>query len=208
VFLTGILAYLMIVAGFILLYIPGIYIAICMIFFPIIIVFEDTNVGDAISRSFKVANQKWWLSFGATIIFGMIIGFSMYIFIIPIYVVVIVAVIGGTTLGTGSVIFIILFVILYFVAYLFALSLQQVLVAALYFTITTEKEGLGLQDRINLINKDDVNVFSTVDKQPESKKEETGETTPPEHEQKPKDTDRFGKPDETNRDPDRFKPKY
>jgi hypothetical protein len=211
VFLTGILAYIMVVIGFLLLYIPGIYIAICMTFFPIIIVFEDTNVGDAISRSFKVANKKWWLTFGAVLIFGMIIGFSLYVFLIPIYAVIIAAAIGGTQIGTGSVILIVLFVILYFVAYIFAIALQQVLVAAMYFNIVTEKEGMGLQDRINLINNDDKNVFTVVDKEPETKQETKEESKTPEEEQKPEDINRFANKDESNRFTDdennRFKPK-
>ena len=211
VFLTGILASIMVVVGYFIFVLPGIYLFFSLVFFPFIIVFEDTNVGDGISRSFKVANQKWWLTFGAVIIFGMIIGFSLYVFIIPIYVVVIAAAIGGSQLGTGSVIFIVLFIILYFVAYIFAIAMAQILVAAMYFNIVTEKEGLGLQDRINLINNDDKNVFTVVDKEPEAKHETKEETKTPEDEQKPEDINRFANKDESNRflddDTNRFKPK-
>jgi hypothetical protein len=211
VFLTGIVVYLMVVAGMLLFYIPGIYIAICMVFFPFVIVFEDTGLGDGISRSFKVANQKWWLTFGSTLVFGMIIGFSLYIFLIPIYVVIIIAAIGGTQLGTGSVILIVLFVMLYFVAYMFAIALQQVLVATMYFNITGEKEGLGLQERINLINQENPDVF-TVEKNPEKPEEKKEEVIPEEQNKKPEDIDRFKENDENNRflddDNNRFKPKF
>jgi hypothetical protein len=71
---------------------------------------------------------------------------------------------------------------------------------------------LGLQDRINAIKKEDVNVFTTVDKDPETKKDDSQETKAPENEEQPKDIDRFANPDENNRfldgDPDRFKPKF
>jgi hypothetical protein len=212
VFLTGILAYLMVVIGFLFLYIPGIYIAICMTYFPFIIVFEDTNVGTAITRSFKVANQKWWLTLGTMLVFGMIIGFSLYIFIIPIYIIVFASILGGSQIGTVSVILIILFVILYFVAYLFAIALQQVLVAGMYFNIVSNNVAQGLQDRINAINDEDKNIFTSVTKNTEPKGEDIQENRNIEKEDKTKEKDRFKENDENNRfsddNNDRFKPKY
>ena len=144
-------------------YLPGIYLAIALTFFSIIIVYEDVAVGKSISRSFEVIKGHWWLTLGVILIFGMIIGFASYIFIIPVYVVLIAAAIGGTSIGVGSVIVIVLSVALYFVAYIFFISLQQIIVAFLYFSLVTKKEGLGLFDRIDAINEEEnskeANIF-------------------------------------------------
>lgn len=205
IFLAGLLVYLMVIIGFIFLYIPGIYLAVAMSFFSIVIVYEDASIGESISRSFKIIKNHWWETFGLIFIFGMIIGFASYIFIIPIYVVVIVAAVGGKTIGAGSVIFIALFVSLYFIAYVFFISLQQILIGFQYFSLVTKKEGLGLKDRIAAINKDENenkdDVFENTKKQEttaEKDEDNLSEKT------QNKEQNRFLDKD----DNDRFKPKY
>ncbi len=211
IFLAGILIYLMVVVGVLLFYIPGIYLAIALSFFSIIIVYEDASVGRSISRSFEVVKGHWWQTFGVILVFSMIIGFASYIFIIPVYVVIIAAAIGGTSIGPGSVIVIVLSVALYFVAYIFFISLQQVLIGFQYFNIRTKKEGLGLFDRINAINIEDEDDETAKDIQEESLIVEDV----PKEEKEAKDNDeknRFS--DEGNEtkfddnDNNRFKPKY
>ena len=114
---------------------------------------------------------------------------------------------------------IVLAVALYFVAYMFFIAMQQILVAFQYFNIMSKKEGMGLLDRIDAINKDgeaektgdDVNIFEI--------KKDTTEQTPDKNEitedkaETKDDTNRFSDDAEENRfkdkdDNDRFKPKY
>ncbi len=154
IFFAGILISLIVVLGFLFFYIPGIYLAIAMSFFSIVIVYEDANIGESISRSFKIIKGHWWETFGLTFVFGLIVGFASYVFIIPIYVIFIVAAIGGKTIGAGSVIVLILFISLYFVAYMFFVSLKQTIIAVQYFSLITNKEGMGLKERIASINKE------------------------------------------------------
>lgn len=200
IFFTGILVYLMVVVGFLIFYLPGIYLAIALTFFSIIIVYEDASLGKSISRSFEVVKGHWWLTLGVIFVFGMIIGFASYIFIIPVYVVFIAAAIGGTSIGAGSVVVIVLSVALYFVAYIFFISLQQVLVGFLYFSILTKKEGLGLSDRIDAINKEDDYEENTKDIQEDSLNVEDDSVK----EEEQDDKNRF----EDKNDNNRFKPKY
>ncbi len=152
VFFAGILIYIMVIIGVLFIYIPGIYIAIAMAFFTIIIVHEDASIGQSISRGFKIIRGHWWRTFGAIFIFTMITGTASYIFIIPIYAVIISAAISGTTVGAGSVIIIVLSVALYFVAYMFLISLQQILISFQYFNLVMKKESPDLLSRINAIN--------------------------------------------------------
>ncbi len=160
IFGAGLLTYIMVVLGVLLLYIPGIYLAIALSFVFIIIVYENKSVGNAISRSFEIIKGKWWQTFGLILVFGMIIGASSYVFIIPIYVIVIVAAVGGTQIGAGSVIIITLFVFLYFTAYMFFMSMQQILIAFQFFNISAGKEGLHLKDRIAAINEEEKDLNS------------------------------------------------
>lgn len=221
IFGAGILVYLMVVVGFLFFYIPGIYLAVALSFFTITIVYEDISGGASIGRSFEVVKGHWWQTLGVMFVFAMIIGFASYIFIIPIYVVIFAAAIGGTSVGTGSVIVIILSVALYFTAYIFFMAMQQVLVAFQYFNIMTKKEGLGLFDRIDAINKDedmaeedDVNIYEIKEEEKEPNK--TSEEIKDKEEQaKEKEDNRFSDSEEKNRfkddkddDIDRFKPKF
>ena len=208
---AGILVYIMVVVGFLLLYIPGIYLAVALSFFSIIIVYEDVSIGKSISRSFDVVKGHWWLTVGIILVFGMIIGFASYIFIIPVYVVIIAAAIGGTSIGPGSVIVIVLSVALYFVAYIFFISLQQVLIGFQYFNIRTKKEGLGLFERIDAINEEDEKEESSKDIQNDSLIIE--DVPEDEKEAKEKDEEnRFSDNGNEKRfdenDNNRFKPKY
>ena len=197
VFGAGILVYIMVIIGMLLIYIPGIYLATALSFVFLIIIYENADAGQSISRSFEVIKGRWWQTFGLILVFGMIIGATSYVFIIPIYAVIFAAAIGGTQIGTGSVILLTLFVFIYFTAYLFFMSMQQIMIAFQYFSISAGKDGIRLKDRIAEINKDDFeeNSENTV-----TEKDEPGEVKKSEEPNK----NRFSENDD---DINRFKPK-
>ncbi len=199
VLITGLISYLLIFAGILLFYIPGIYFSVALSFVFIISVYEKQPVGKTISRSFEVVKGRWWQTFGLVIVFGFIVGAMSYVFIIPIYIVFTFAVFGGSQIGTGSVIFITLFVFLYFTAYLFFMSMQQIMIAFQYFNILAGKEGLHLKSRIAAITEND-----KPEEQSEiiTDKKEIEERTEQENDKKEKN--RFTDDDDINR----FKPKY
>lgn len=71
----------------ILLIIPGIYVGIVFsIIFPIIIL-ERKSLGDAISRSFYLVKENWWVTFGIFFIMTVVAGMIYYVFLIPTYVI-------------------------------------------------------------------------------------------------------------------------
>jgi len=201
VFGAGILTYIMVIIGALLLYLPGIYLGIALSFVFLIIIYEKATTGKAISRSFEVIKGKWWQTFGLILVFGMIIGMSSYVFIIPIYVVVIVAAVGGKQIGAGSVILITLFVFLYFTAYMFFMSMQQIMIAFQYFNISAGKDGVHLKDRIAAINPEETGINS----ENEIKNEEEIKTDKTEEKQNlsEKNENRFLDNDDINS----FKPK-
>ncbi len=197
VFGAGILVYIMVVIGFLLFYIPGIYLAVATIFIFLIIIYENKSATESISRSFEIIKGKWWQTFGLILVFGLIIGSMSYIFIIPIYAVVIVAFLSGTQIAAGSVILLSLFIFLYFTAYLFFMSMQQIMIAFQYFNIRDGKEGLHIKDRIAAINDEKSSEREGND---EILKNDNNKTK----EKKESQKNRF----EENDDIDRFKPKY
>jgi len=202
VFGAGILTYIMVIIGVMLLYIPGIYLGIALTFVFLIIIYEKVSVGKAISRSFEVIKGKWWQTFGLILVFGMIIGTTSYVFIIPIYLVVIVASVSGTQIGVGSVIMITLFVFLYFTAYMFFMSMQQIMIAFQYFNIAANKEGIHLKDRIAAISE---NEKTSEFKEENGISEKNNEETKEEKTKNDKDSEnnRFIADEDINR----FKPK-
>ena len=200
VFLAGLLVTLMFVVGIFLLYIPGIYIVVATGFFAVIIVFEEETIVTSISRSFKIIKGNWWITFALILVFGMMVGTIMYIFIIPVYVVIFTTAISGTTIGGGSVIVIVFSIILYFLAYVFYMAMLQMLYSFQYFNLVSKKEGVGLYERINAINKPKVkeDTISTEIKDSEENVDTSKVTNDI------KEDNRF----EDNNEHNRFKPKY
>ena len=196
IFGAGILTYVMVIIGVLLLYIPGIYLAIALTFVFLIIIYEKVSIGKAISRSFELIKGNWWKTFGLILVFGMIIGTTSYVFIIPIYVVFILAAVSGTQISIGSAVMVTLFVFLYFTAYMFFMSMQQIMIAFQYFNISVQKEGAHLKDRIAAISENEEN--------PEFEKEII-ENNDEEKNEKEKNAEknRFIKDEDINR----FKPK-
>ena len=64
---------IVVLVGIIFCVIPGIYLGVALfIVFPIMI-FEEKNFGTSFSRSMKLINTNWWLTFGILIVTGIII---------------------------------------------------------------------------------------------------------------------------------------
>ncbi len=64
---------IVVLVGVICCVIPGIYLGVALfIVFPIMI-FEEKNFGTSFSRSMKLINTNWWLTFGILIVTGIII---------------------------------------------------------------------------------------------------------------------------------------
>ena len=64
---------IVVLVGVICCVIPGIYLGVALfIVFPIMI-FEEKNFGTSFSRSMRLINTNWWLTFGILIVTGIII---------------------------------------------------------------------------------------------------------------------------------------
>lgn len=69
--------------GVLLCIAPGIYLGVCLaLSFPILI-FERNDIGDAISNSFKLIKDEWWITFASLIVIYILYYVVSMIFQIP-----------------------------------------------------------------------------------------------------------------------------
>jgi hypothetical protein len=140
---------LLLLVGFVLCLLPGIYLyPILALIFPIII-FENSSFSYAFNKSFKLIKNNWWETFGAIFVIGIIVYFATLIILLPM-----------TLMGFGSLIFhpkggahlsmvtIIITAVLQSLCHIFYV-LPFVTVSLCYFNLSEKAENTGLMGRIN-----------------------------------------------------------
>ena len=81
---TGIIAVILVSLGFILLWIPGIFLLFLFIFCLAAILFEDKKVFSAIKRSYQLVWGNWWHTFSSFILVA-IIGLLFVVLLITLF---------------------------------------------------------------------------------------------------------------------------
>ncbi len=71
--LSGILMGVIALAGFILLVIPGIFIAIKLAFYEFAIMIDNARIVESLKKSWKVTRSNWWRVFGLMLVMGLAI---------------------------------------------------------------------------------------------------------------------------------------
>lgn len=71
--------------GFMLFFLPGVYLGVTLSLALPIFVFEDLGIGKSFSKSFKLIKGKWWSTFGLLVVTGIIASIVSYLFAIPFY---------------------------------------------------------------------------------------------------------------------------
>jgi hypothetical protein len=80
---TSIVVALITIIGFMLCFIPGIYLGVSLSLIYTALIFERKGFGNAFSRSFQLTGKKWWLTFGLVIITYLMIIIISMIFSVP-----------------------------------------------------------------------------------------------------------------------------
>lgn len=140
---------IVLMVGFVMCLIPGIYFyPVLALIFPIIIV-ENTSYGYAFNQSFRLIKENWWTTFGALFITYLIAAICMGLVNVPFQVanfwevllrrgthphLSVVTIVFGTILQQLSLV-------------LYALPLVAVVIC--YFSLTEAKDATGLMGRIN-----------------------------------------------------------
>ncbi|RYF69870.1 MAG: hypothetical protein EOO39_16765 [Cytophagaceae bacterium] len=132
----------------ILLIIPGIYVAIALTLATAVLVFERQDVGQAISRSFKLVGDNWWATAGLLFVIGIIVSILGMVFTLPAGIV-------GGLFGAGVLkdvsILATVFTALASVGSTVLQGLSATATAFQYFSLIEEKEGTGLINQIDSI---------------------------------------------------------
>lgn len=83
ILLWGFLYVLMVVIGFMFLFIPGIYFAVIFAFTAFFIVLENKSISSGMSASTDLVKGQWWNFFGYLFMLQLIVGGLSYVFSIP-----------------------------------------------------------------------------------------------------------------------------
>lgn len=79
----GIISILMMLVGYVLCFLPMIYISVVLFLAMPIMVFEAKNIGDTIGHCFTLIKGEWWNTFGVLIVVGLLVGVLGFAFSIP-----------------------------------------------------------------------------------------------------------------------------
>lgn len=122
--------------------------------------YEKLGFFDAIGRSYRLVQGKWWSTFGLIFILYLIMGFASYIFMIPMYVMSVITALTTVETGvrqdpsTAIQVIMTISLTLYYLAQMLLNSLPNIGIAFQYFNLVELKESKGLLSQIEQIGQD------------------------------------------------------
>lgn len=138
--------------GFILCLVPGFYLWPAFSLVTSIMVFENTTLGYAFSRSFQLIKENYWSTLGVLVISSIIVYVAMMVFVLPISLINV-----SSLLTTGhhinSTVLIITAVAQHICQVFY--TMPTIAIAFVYFSLTEQKDNTGLLDRINNLGNPD-----------------------------------------------------
>lgn len=155
-FLVG----LVLVAGFMLCFIPGIYLYPPLMLSFSILVFMNKSVTDAFQYGFTLIKDNWWITFAALLVLGIIIAVMGYVFQIPsvIYLWIKMGVFSGemdaeSMGGFFDPVYILLNLLAYMVQFILQ-TISLVAAALIFFNLNEKKNFTGTMERIQNLGKE------------------------------------------------------
>lgn len=145
--ILGALLYLVMI--FVLIF-AILFVAAYSYLFQDIIFFEDLSLGDTFSRTFKLLKGNWWSTIGLIFVVTFILNILSFIFVIPIYIVMILNIIGIEMEGLGKILTILVSMLVTFASFLIV-PLIQIPMAIQYFNLVEKKDGIGMMNQIGKI---------------------------------------------------------
>lgn len=147
IILLGIVSTFLAIVGFVFFILPGIYILIVLSLSSYVLMIENVGIGEAISRSFKLINGKWWSTFGLLFVMFICVGILGMAVGIPAGVV---SFFEASNLLQGEAS--ILYIATTAITSAFTTILNSVIYVALgfqYFSLVERHDNLGLRRQIN-----------------------------------------------------------
>jgi len=78
-----ILIWLILMVGFMACFLPGIYLMVPFSLVVYVMIFQNKGFGDAVSESFKLIKDNWWISFATLIVIAILVSLINSVFQIP-----------------------------------------------------------------------------------------------------------------------------
>lgn len=132
--------------GFFFCFLPGVYLSVVFSLVTPIMVIENGSFRYSFDRAFKVIKENWWLTFGAILLIVMVTVMIMLIIMLPPMIIY-----GGTQWLTGEKLNtfagVLQSVMINFAQVLWIVPV--ITITLVYYSLTEEKEGNSLIDRIN-----------------------------------------------------------
>jgi hypothetical protein len=147
-----ILLMLLMLGGFVLCVVPGIYLSTVIALMLTIMVIENGSLSYSYNRAFKLIKDKWWHTFGIVVLTFLLIAITIVLIIIPSEIIA-----AFIVFLTGSHSYSI-----YLIAANIAIHLGQFLyvlpfiaLTLTYFSLAEQKEDASLLKRIEMLGKDE-----------------------------------------------------
>lgn len=145
---------IMLIFGFLMCLIPGIYLSVILSPLFIVTLEEDLNIGDSIRRCFDLVQEKWWQTAGFLFLVSIIISFASSIIQLPITLLTSFApLIGFENMGIIMGVSIVVSMIFGYIVNIFI----YIATAIWYYNLREQKEGTSLMESIDQIGNNDEN---------------------------------------------------
>jgi hypothetical protein len=151
IFLTSLGSFILIMLGFVLLIIPGIYLGTVLTIIYIVRIKEKLSFFDSISRCRYLITGNWWFTFALVLIFTVIQYFFTFLFHIPQYIAMF---IGVLHMQNGQISFnntlMMITSIIGSISYFFY-AIVLIGISFHYFSLVEKKEAAGLMEKLETI---------------------------------------------------------
>jgi hypothetical protein len=150
----SILMAILVVIGFVLCIIPGIYLGISLCLILIAFIYERNGFSDAFNRSFQLTRQNWWLTLGINLVFLIMVYMIMLLLSLPAILLGLKSFLGNFSNTGTSIEFSTAFYIVNSITSVFTyilLTLPAIGLAFHYFSLVEMKERASLHDKIEQI---------------------------------------------------------
>ncbi|GAB2794784.1 hypothetical protein GCM10027275_44760 [Rhabdobacter roseus] len=155
---AALLAFVITLAGMIILVLPGIYAAICLQFVLMVVIREGDSADSALGRSYRLVEGKWWSTFGLLVVMGLIAGVISIVFQIPSFILTIlgtISLLGDKDSWNDHGILVMLGSVISIVGSTLVRSLIAVAMGFQYYNLVERVDGTGLRTAIENIGSPD-----------------------------------------------------
>lgn len=161
---SGIIKFFILILGYAFCFIPGVYFSVPMYLIFSVLIFENKNVSDSFSETFKLIKEEWWITFATMLVIGLIWYVASFVVSLPALIYVWIKAFTSLqessysepseVLDTVSIVITVVSTSIQYILYV----IIPIGAAFVYYNLSERKHQTGTMERINAIgNSDDTN---------------------------------------------------